>query len=97
TYGTQARTQLPNGKWAQWSGNVVRDNTLKYIGTNNDRDPILVAVGGLIPTNTTLGYLPTDINLDGITKYIGTNNDRDIVLVNIGGFLPTATRLEQLP
>ena len=97
TYGTEARMQLPNGKRAQWSGNAVRDNMLKYIGTSNDRDPILVEIGGLLPTNTAVGYLPTDINLDGITKYIGTNNDRDIILVNIGGVLPTATRLEQLP
>ncbi|MEO8069500.1 MAG: PKD domain-containing protein [Flavobacteriales bacterium] len=97
TYGTQARTQLPNGKWAQWSGNVVRDNMLKYIGTNNDRDPILVGIGGLVPTNTAQGYQQTDINLDGSTKYIGTNNDRDLILVNLGGSLPTATKQEQLP
>ncbi|MFZ1686099.1 MAG: hemagglutinin protein, partial [Flavobacteriales bacterium] len=97
TYGTQARTQLPNGKWAQWSGNVVRDNTLKYIGTNNDRDPILVNVGGSVPTNTVSGYMVSDINLDGITKYIGVNNDRDPILVNVGGSIPTATRQEQLP
>ncbi|MEO8069499.1 MAG: PKD domain-containing protein [Flavobacteriales bacterium] len=97
TYGTQARTQLPNGKWAQWSGNVVRDNMLKYIGTNNDRDPILVNIGGSVPTNTTPGYMVTDINLDGVTKYIGVNNDRDPILVNVGGSVPTTTRQEQLP
>ena len=26
--------------------------TVRYTGTNNDRDPILVNIGGTVPTNT---------------------------------------------
>lgn len=84
-----------------WAGNVTIDSPgpvqLKYTGTNNDRDPILVAVGGTIPTNTVGGYRSQDVTMDGITKYTGTSNDRDPILVNVGGTVPTNTRQEQLP
>ena len=63
----------------------------------NDRDPILVAVGGTVPTATVSGYLPTDVNMDGRVKYTGSVNDRDPILVNVGGTVPTNTRVEQLP
>lgn len=80
-----------------WTGNAVPDAQLKYTGTSNDRDPILVAVGGTLPTNTVAGYWPTDVNMDGTVKYTGTGNDRDPVLVNVGGSVPTNVRVEQLP
>ncbi len=97
TYGVDGRTTLANGKWALRSGNVFLDDAVKYTGTDNDRDPILVQVGGLIPTNTMVGYVQADVNLDGMVKYTGTLNDRDPILINIGGTVPTATRTEQLP
>lgn len=80
-----------------WTGNAVPDAQLKYTGTSNDRDPILVAVGGTLPTNTVAGYWPTDVNMDGTVKYTGTGNDRDPVLVNVGGSVPTNVRMKQLP
>lgn len=80
-----------------WTGNAVADAQLKYTGTGNDRDPILVAVGGTLPTNTVSGYLATDVNLDGTVKYTGPGNDRDPILVNVGGTVPTNVRVEQLP
>jgi hypothetical protein len=95
-YGTEARKPL-GSVMGLWSGNVQRDNTLKYVGEVNDRDPILFAIGGSIPTNTASGYLPSDVNLDGVVKYVGDNNDRDPILFNLGGSIPTNTRLEQLP
>ena len=80
-----------------WSGNVMRDAELKYTGANNDRDPILVAVGGSVPTATAVGYRLEDVNMDGTTKYTGAGNDRDPILVNVGGSVPTSVRAEQLP
>ncbi len=96
TYGTEARRLTASGM-ALWMGNSVADNHLMYVGTANDRDPVLIAVGGVLPTNAVSGYLPEDTNLDGTVKYIGTKNDRDPILVNVGGVLPTNTRQEQLP
>ena len=80
-----------------WSGNTLWDNELKYTGSNNDRDPVLVRIGGTVPTNTVLGYYRDDVNLDGVVKYTGSDNDRDPILVNIGGTVPTQVRTEQLP
>ena len=80
-----------------WSGNVVRDGALRYTGSGNDRDPILQAIGGSVPTATASGYGPGDVNMDGVVKYTGSGNDRDALLQNIGGSVPTQARMEQLP
>ena len=73
------------------------DGQLKYTGVANDRDPILVAIGGTTPNNTITGYRSQDVNMDGTVKYTGANNDRDPVLVNIGGTTPNNVRQAQLP
>jgi len=96
TYGSQAQATIGGAK-ALWAGNVVVDDKLLYTGQNNDRDPILTAIGGVAPTNTTAGYLLEDVNMDGVARYTGGNNDRDIILGNIGGTVPTNSRSEQLP
>jgi len=76
-------------------GDVTGDKTVKYIGTTNDRDPILTAIGGSLPTAVLSGqYRREDVNMDGQVKYIGTNNDRDFILQLIGGSVPTNTRLQ---
>ena len=100
TYGTNARKSL-SGTFpvqALWAGDVTFNKQLKYAGSNNDRDPILVAIGGTVPTNTlSLVYRQEDITMNGVVKYAGSGNDRDILLQNIGGSIPTATRNAQLP
>jgi len=96
TWGTDARKPV-NGVQVMWTGNTRPDAILRYTGSNNDRDPILVAVGGSVPTATLAGYRIEDTNLDGLVKYAGSANDRDMVLVNIGGAIPTSTRTQQLP
>jgi len=73
------------------------DGTVRYTGQDNDRDPILSHVGGVVATNTTSGYNRYDINLDGVVKYTGNSNDRDVVLQMIGGVVPTVIRAAQLP
>ena len=100
TYGTNARKSIPGTfpTQALWAGDVTFNKQLKYAGSNNDRDPILTAIGGLVPTNTLSGqYRKEDINMNGQVKYAGSANDRDILLQNIGGSVPTAVRNAQLP
>ncbi len=95
-YGSNAMKQI-GARRALWTGNTTGDGQVKYTGASNDRDPILTAVGGTVPTNTANGYTPVDLNMDGVVKYTGTANDRDRILGAIGGTVPTATRTEQLP
>jgi hypothetical protein len=95
-FGTDAM-RTTNGVRVQWNGNVRPNNKVTYTGTNNDRDPILVRIGGTVATATVNGYYPEDVNLNGTVKYTGVQNDRDPVLQTVGGTVPTATRLEQLP
>lgn len=96
TWGTEAR-KSDQGTHLLWAGNARTDTELRYVGANNDRDPILTVVGGTVPTSTVTGYYLEDTNLSGIVKYVGTGNDRDVILVNIGGSIPTNTRVQQLP
>lgn len=78
------------------AGDASQDGSVKYAGIGNDRDPILVRIGGDTPSATSTGYFPEDLNLDGEVKYAGANNDRDLILQMIGG-LPTGMVQEQLP
>lgn len=97
TWGTEARKNN-NGLMTLWPGDTNFDGQVKYVGNGNDRDLILLAVGGSTPTNTVNGvYAATDVNLDGVIKYVGNGNDRDPILLTIGGSTPTAVRTQQLP
>lgn len=96
TYGTDARKTVGAYR-VLWSGDTSFNEELKYTGALNDRDPILVRVGGVVPTNTIAGYFGEDSNMDGTVKYTGANNDRDPILVNIGALVPTNTRPAQIP
>ena len=97
TWGTNARNNI-NGTMVLWPGDVNFDGQVKYVGADNDRDAILLHIGGNTPTNiVTGGYYKTDVNMDGASAYTGTANDRDILLLTIGGVVPTAVRVEQVP
>lgn len=85
------------GTYLLWAGNARADDLIRYSGEDNDRDVILQAIGGAVPTNTLVGYRREDVNLDGTVKYSGSNNDRDVILSTIGGAVPTNTVVEQLP
>jgi hypothetical protein len=96
TYGTEARHTI-GGTTVLWNGNALRDAQVKYTGSSNDRDPILIAVGSATPNNATGGYLGTDTNMDGVVKYTGSGNDRDPILIDVGSTTPNNVRGEQLP
>jgi uncharacterized delta-60 repeat protein len=74
------------------AGDVSFNDRIQYVGSGNDRDPILLRVGGSVPTNTVSGYFQEDVNLDGIVRYAGALNDRDPVLSSIGGSTPQNIR-----
>ncbi|HNU57399.1 MAG TPA: hypothetical protein PKN30_12490 [Flavobacteriales bacterium] len=97
TYGTNGQMNV-NGTMMLWPGDGNADGVVKYAGSANDRDRVLVAIGGMVPTNVVSAiYDPRDIDLNGQIKYTGETNDRDIILQTIGGTVPTAVRAEQMP
>lgn len=96
TYGTGARQDVA-GTQVLWGGNVTGDTSVKYTGSGNDRDPIIVFVGGSTPNNAVADYRREDVNMDGLVKYTGSGNDRDPILVNVGSTTPNNSRVEQLP
>lgn len=96
-YGTNARV-LKNGIYCLWAGDATGDGTIKYVGAGNDRDAILLSVGGSTPNNSVNNvYDRRDTNLDGAIKYTGVANDRDVILTNVGSTTPNNTRTQQLP
>jgi hypothetical protein len=96
TWGTGARRER-SGNMVLWAGNAIADDRVSYTGQNNDRDQVLITIGGVVPTAQVAGYHLSDVNLDGRVSYTGNANDRDRILDSIGGVVPTAQRIEQLP
>lgn len=96
TWGAEARKTIGAAQ-VLWAGDAVRDGIVLYTGSGNDRDKVLEAIGGVVPTTIVNGYLPSDITMDGRAMYAGSGNDRDIILSNIGGVIPTNSRVQQLP
>ena len=90
-------TYIAGGKRALWAGDCNGNGTILYTGSGNDRDMVLSAIGGAVPTNSVTGYLNTDLNMDGTAKYTGSGNDRDLILSAIGGVVPTNSRVQQVP
>ncbi|MBK7239236.1 MAG: PKD domain-containing protein [Flavobacteriales bacterium] len=99
TFGSNARRSITGAfpTLALWAGDVTFNGEILYTNSGNDRDQILTAIGGIVPTNTIAGYRAEDVNMDGSVVYTGQDNDRDIILTNIGGVVPTHSILEQLP
>ncbi|MBK9177764.1 MAG: DUF11 domain-containing protein [Flavobacteriales bacterium] len=96
-FGSQA-TDISDNLRLLWPGDADGSGILKYVGASNDRDPILVGVGGSTPINVVSGvYSRLDITMDGQIKYAGASNDRDPILVAIGSTVPTNIRAQQLP
>ena len=96
TFGTAGRKTV-GAVQALWAGNTIRDVNLQYIGSGNDRDPILVRVGSTTPNNSVGGYFPEDVNMDASVLYVGSGNDRDPILINVGSTTPNNIRSEQIP
>ena len=96
TYGTNARASA-FGRAPLWAGDVNGSGAIKYTGSSNDRDPILVTVGSTTPNNVVSTYSTRDVNMNGQVKYTGSGNDRDPILVNVGSTTPNNVRTQQLP
>ncbi len=95
-YDNDARKNV-SGVMVLAAGDGSFNETVRYTGSGNDRDPILIRVGSTTPNNTVSGYWREDLNMDGTVKYTGSANDRDIILTNVGSTTPNNTRGATLP
>jgi hypothetical protein len=82
---TSSASIINSGVRLMLGGDATGDMQLSYTGSANDRDQILLNVGGVNPASVNSGYYSEDCNLDGEVKYAGPDNDRDLILLNIGG------------
>ncbi len=99
-YGTGPRKSVTGTfpTQALWAGDVTFNGEVKYTGSANDRDTILVTVGSTTPNNVVSNiYSTRDVNMNGQVKYTGSGNDRDPILVNVGSTTPNNVRAQQLP
>lgn len=96
TFGAEGQ-KTSGTRMVLWAGDATHNGAIKYTGSTNDRDPILVKVGSTTPNATAPGYFTEDVNMDGNVKYTGSANDRDPILVNVGSTTPNNVRLQQLP
>lgn len=96
TFGLKPQLTI-GGIEALYPGDVNHDGKVKYLGAGNDRDIILVEIGGSIPTTVVKGYSSADINMDGAVKYLGLRNDRDIILQVLGGSNPVQVLTSETP
>ena len=96
TWGSNAR-MTSGSVMLLYMGDGNANGQVKYTGSGNDRDPILISVGSTTPNNVTNAYSGSDINMNGQVKYTGTGNDRDPILITVGSTTPNNTRTQQLP
>jgi hypothetical protein len=94
-YGTDAAYVTGTAR-CLWMGDVNTDGVVKYTGTANDRDAILLRLGGN-PNATLAGYNREDTNMDGAVHYVGTDSDQSLILSDVLNGIPTSMRNEQLP
>lgn len=74
-----------NGHTAMRAGNANSNFNTRFNGSTNDRDAILLFLGGNEASTIFNVYTPADVNMDGIVRFNGSANDRDALLVNLGG------------
>lgn len=94
--GGSNATALVGGTRCMRAGDANGNGKVSYTGPVNDRDAVLVRVGGATVNASIPGYFREDTNMDGFTRYIGSGNDRDRILSTLGG-LPTTVRNTALP
>ncbi|HOZ52444.1 MAG TPA: hypothetical protein PLU17_11335, partial [Chitinophagaceae bacterium] len=64
-----------------WAGDSRVDKNVKYVGLNNDKEPILYAVGNATINNILYPvYRTEDVNMDARVKYNNSDNDKNFIL-----------------
>ncbi len=79
-----ARRTESDGARSLWAGDTRTDKNVKYNGLNNDKEPIIYAVGIATPNNILYPvYRTEDANMDARVKYNNADNDKNFILNEI--------------
>lgn len=109
TLGSNARVVLTDGSMALWAGDSNGMDRVRFLGADSSisaiKDQVLADPNNGFASISfgSLGYLNTDLDLNGISKYTGSGNDTNIVRDNVlshpaNGFSsPTYTIQETIP
>ncbi|MBK7761958.1 MAG: PKD domain-containing protein [Bacteroidetes bacterium] len=89
--------KVVGGLQTLWSGEDNANKNVKYNGSTNDKDPILITVGVGTPNNTVYGYRIEDVNMDGKVRYNNSDNDRAPILSNVGATTPNKVLSQHTP
>ena len=88
-----------SGVQVLWSGDAMTDKNVKYNGGAfmtapnnayhiNDKEFILLALGGNANATIPNVYRSEDVNMDGKIRYNNTDNDRVVILGELGVSTP---------
>ena len=109
TFGSNAQVLLGSGDRALWAGDANGDKAIQFSGSTSDanaiKDYILADPSNFLNfiTFSSTGYLPFDIDLNGLARFSGSDNDSNIIKDNVlahpGNFLglPTFTISTTVP
>jgi hypothetical protein len=91
--------KLVGNTYTLWSADVKSNKNVKYNGISNDKDPVLIILGGPAFLNTTLlnVYRSEDANMDGKVRYNNSDNDRITILNNVGVSTPNNVINQHIP
>lgn len=84
-YGDANAYMIVNGKTVLIPGDANSNGSIRYNSTANDKDAVLMFLGGDAGGTSFNVYTPTDLNLDGVVRFNGTDADRDVILRTLNG------------
>ena len=74
-----------NTKHVMISGNVNGNINIRYFGPQNDKDALLIQLGGNSSAVLNNQYSTADLNLNGSIRYFGPQNDINLLILGLGG------------
>jgi len=84
-YGDANAYMTISGATVLIPGDANSNGSIRYNSTANDKDAILMFLGGNPGGNSFQVYTPVDLNLDGVVRFNGNDADRDVILRTLNG------------
>ena len=97
-YGEDPREMVEMDVYGLWAGDANFNGEIKYNGSSNDKNVILLECGLFTPSDNVINiYHTADIDMDGDIEYNGGGNDKNAILTRVGIFSPNEIIEQQIP